>query len=112
MPLGPHPDSSDPALEGIAAVLDPILIPLGFAPGQTGAADGNGQVIFCRGLVDSVDDGSVDLVVDLEASPDWRITAVRYWGYPSDRWHLAFDRGADLAVQLRGLAHSLPSDLS
>jgi hypothetical protein len=32
VPLGPHPDSSDPALEGIAAVLDPILIPLGFAP--------------------------------------------------------------------------------
>jgi len=62
--------------------------------------------------VDSVDDGCVDLVVDLEASPDWRITDVRYCGYPSDRWHLAFDRGADLAAQLRGLAHSLPGDLS
>jgi hypothetical protein len=30
-------------------------------------------------------------VVDLEAMPEWRITDVRYWGYPSDRWHLAFD---------------------
>ncbi len=112
MPFGPLPDASDPALEGVAAVLDPILTPLGFAPGQAGSADGHGQVIFCRGLVDSVDGGCVDLVVDLEADPSWRITDVRYWGYPSDRWYLAVDRDADLAAQLRGLEHSLPGELS
>jgi len=50
-------------------------------------------VIFCRVAIDSADDGCVDLVVDLEATPDWQITDVRYWGFPSDRWHLDFDRG-------------------
>jgi hypothetical protein len=36
----------------------------------------------------------VDLVVEIEAPPDWQITDVRYWGFPSDRWHLVFDRAA------------------
>ena len=102
----------DPALDRVAAVLDPILIPLGFAAGQTGASDGHGQVIFCRGLVHSIDDGCVDLVVDLEATPDWRITDVRYWWYPSDRWHLAFEPDRDLSAQLAGLVRTLPDDLS
>jgi len=35
----------------------------------------------------------------------------RYWGYPSDRWHLDFDRGARLADPLAGLAQILPSEL-
>lgn len=69
-------------------------------------------MIFCRGFVDSTDGGCVDLVVDLEAMPDWRITDVRYWGYPSDRWHLAFDRDSDLPAQLSGLARALPDELS
>lgn len=107
-PVPPH----DPALDRVAAVLDPILTPLGFAAGQTGASDGHGQVIFCRGFVDSTDRGCVDLVVDLEAMPDWRITDVRYWGYPSDRWHLAFDPDSDLPAQLSGLARTLPDELS
>jgi hypothetical protein len=102
----------DPALNRVAAVLDPILTPLGFAAGQTGASGGHGQVIFCRGFVDSADRGCVDLVVDLEAMPDWRITDVRYWGYPSDRWHLAFDPDSDLSAQLSGLARTLPDELS
>ena len=72
---------------------------------------GRGQVIFCQGEVDSADDGCVDLVVDVEATPDWHITDVRYWGFPSDRWHLDFDRGARLADQLAGLAQILPSEL-
>jgi len=67
--------------------------PLGFAPGQVGVVGERGQVIFCRVAIDSADDGCVDLVVDLEATPDWQITDVRYWGFPSDRWHLDFDRG-------------------
>jgi hypothetical protein len=107
-PLPPH----DPALDRVAAVLDPILTTLGFAAGQAGASGGRGQVIFCRGLVDSTDGGCVDLVVDLEATPEWRITDVRYWGYPSDRWHLAFDTDGDLPAQLSGLAQTLPNELS
>ena len=113
VPFSPHPvPPHDPALDRVADVLDPILSALGFAPGQVGASDGRGQVIFCRGLVDSTDDGCVDLVVDLEALPEWHITDVRYWGYPSDRWHLAFDPDRDLLAQLSGLARTLRNDLS
>jgi hypothetical protein len=53
----------------------------------------------------------VDLVVDLEATPDWQIIDVRYWGFPSDRWHLDLDRSARLADQLADLAQTLPSEL-
>ena len=58
-PVGDH--SSE--LEDVAAVLDPILVPLGFAPGQIGASAQQGQVSFCRGARDSTDEGCVDLVV-------------------------------------------------
>jgi hypothetical protein len=68
-------------------------------------------VIFCRGEIGSADGGCVDLVLDVEATPDWQITDARYWGFPSDRWHLEFDRGADLADQLSGLAETLPREL-
>ena len=113
MPFASHPvPPLNPALARVAAALDPILTPLGFAVGQTGETDGHGQVIFCRGFVDSADGGCVDLVIDLEAMRDWRITNVRYWGYSSDRWHLAFDRGSDLPAQLSGLARTLPEELS
>jgi hypothetical protein len=107
-PLPPH----DPALDLVATVLDPVLSPLGFAPGQAGAADGQGQVIFCRGSEDSADGGCVDLVVDLGATTDWRITDVRYWGFPAERWHLPFVRDAELATQLAQLARTLPHDLA
>jgi len=102
----------DPALDRVAADLDPILIPLGFTTRQTGASGGHGQVIFCRGVVDSTDGGCVDLVVDLDAMPDWHITDVHYSGYPSDRWHLAFDPDSDLPAQLSGLARTLTDELS
>jgi len=102
----------DPAGDSVAAVLDPVLVPLGFAPGQAGASKGQGQVIFCRGFENSPDDGCVDLVVDLYAAPDWRISDVRYWGYPSERWHLTFDAEGDLATQLAKLAQSLPAELT
>ena len=102
----------DNALDRVAAVLDPILTPLGFAAGQTGASEGHGQVIFCRGVFDSTDGGCVDLVIDLEAKPDWCITDVRYWGYPSDRWHLAFGPASDLPAQLSGLTRTLPQELA
>ena len=107
-PVPPH----DPALDLVAAALDPVVTPLGFAPGQVGAADGCGQVIFCRGDFDNADGGCVDLVIDLEAMPDWRITDVRYWGHTDERWHLAFDDDADLAAQLAGLESTLPDALT
>ena len=93
-------------------ILDPVLVPLGFAPGQVGVNGGEGQVIFCRGRADSVDGGCIDLVLDLEAAPAWHITDVRYWGFPAERWHLDFDRGAPFAQQLAGLARHLPGELS
>ncbi len=107
-PLPPH----ESALDRVAAALDPVLAPLGFAAGQAGGADGRGQVIFCHGDVASSDGACVDLVVDLEATPDWRITDIRYWGYPSDRWHLMFDADGELDAQLASLARTLPNELA
>jgi hypothetical protein len=125
MPSSRQPDRARPGVEPggipsasvhggpdlVAEILDPILAPLGFAPGQVGVAGERGQVTFCRGEIDSPDSGCVDLVVDVEATPEWQITDVRYWGFPSDRWHLDFDRGVRIANQLAGLAQSLPSEL-
>ena len=96
----------------VTKTLDPVLVPLGFAPGQVGVDRERGQVIFCRGEVDSADGGCVDLVVEVEATPGWQITDVRYWGFPSDRWHHAFVADDDLEVQLAGLAQGLPQDLA
>jgi hypothetical protein len=101
------------AITGIATSLDPILRPLGFAPGHVGCSDFSGQVIFCRGLVDSVDGECVDLVIDVESSSaTWRITDVRYWGFPGGRWHLDFPKDATLAEQLGHLTRTLPGVLS
>ena len=108
----PIPDDRSVELAPIGSVLDPLLVPLGFLPAQAGASGTTGQVIFCRGTIDSVDDGCVDLVLDVEASPEWRIVDVRYWGFTSDRWHLAFDRETDLDTQLAGLASTLPAQLT
>ena len=125
MPWSRQPDRARPGVEPgaipsrpghggpdlVTEILDPVLVPLGFAPGQVGVVGERGQVIFCRGEIDSADGGCVDLVVEVEATPGWQITDVRYWGFPSDRWHLDFDRGAHLADQLAGLAQILPSEL-
>lgn len=113
MPSASHPDAapSNSALDLVTESLDPVLVPLGFAPGQSGAADGHGQVTFCRGDMDSADDACVDLVVDLEDSFGWHVVDVRYWGFPSDRWHLNFDRDAVLREQLSRLAQTLPHQL-
>ncbi len=54
----------------------------------------------------------MDLVVDLETMPVWRITDVRYWGFPSDSWHLDIDSDADLSDQLTNLAQTLPINLA
>lgn len=99
------------AIEVISAMLDPVLGPLGFATGQAGVSGDTGQVIFCRGDVDGIDDGCVDLVIDVARSPTWRVVDVRYWGFTNDRWHLSFLPDADLPAQLEGLALTLPGDL-
>jgi len=108
-PVVPPPPPSE--IVGIATFLDPVLVPLGFAPGQVGFNAPNGQVIFCRGLIDSVDGGCVDLVIDVESSTKWHITDVRYWGFTSDRWHMEFDKDAALPEQLVHLSQTLPAVL-
>ena len=102
----------DPALDVVSEVLDPVLVPLGFAAGQTGSSGDQASVIFCRGFGHSDDDGCVDLVVDLTAAPDWRIIDVRYWGFPAERWHLPFAHEVELSEQLAELARTLPDALA
>ncbi len=111
VPWPPHEGSDPPsAVARVAAVLDPAMVPLGFAAGQCGAGGNRAQVIFCRGLVDSSDGGCADLVVDLEARPEWRIMAVRYDG--SSGWQLTPDvHEADLEAQLAGLARPIAEKL-
>lgn len=104
--------SGDGGPDVVAESLNPVLERLGFAPGQIGVVGERGQVTFCRGEIDSAGDGCVDLVIEVEATPDWQITDVRYWGFPSERWHIGFDRGARLADQLAGLAQILPNELA
>lgn len=109
-PIPQNPNPSE--IEEVAEALNRVLTPLGFAAGQGGASRHSGQVIFCRGQVDSIDGECVDLVIDLEARPDWRIVDVRYWGFPSERWHLDFDAGAALTDQLTNLVRTLPVTLA
>lgn len=114
MPYSPCDSAPlDPDVLSVGTALDPVLIPLGFAEAQPGASDVSAQVISCRGVIDGgFEDSCVDLVIDLEASPDWRITDVRYWGFPSERWHLSFGTNAGLSEQLRALARTLPQQLA
>lgn len=100
------------AVDQVSVALDPVLGPLGFAGGQAGAAATEGQVVFCRGAAGSIDGGCLDLVVDLAATPAWRIVDVRWWGYESDRWHLPYATDAELAEQLAGLVRTLPAELA
>jgi len=113
VPFAPYPlPPPDAALDVVAEVLDPVLVPLGFAAGQTGASGDQASVTFCRGLEYSTDDACVDLVVDLAAAPEWRIVDVRYWGFPAERWHLTFPPDGDLATQLAALAGTLADQLT
>ncbi len=50
--------------------------------------------------------------MDLKESPEWNVVEVRYWGFPSDRWHLDLDRDATLPEQLSRLAQTLPHQLA
>lgn len=56
--------------------------------------------------------GRVRALVSAEPSPAWRVTDVRYWGFPSDRWHLTFPTNSDLRTQLDALSQTLPSELA
>lgn len=112
MPLHVVPPSPPEEVVAIATFLDPVLTPLGFASGQVGVHGRGGQVIFCRGFVDAADGGCVDLVIDVALSTEWRIADVRYWGFPSERWHLEFLRDAALPEQIGRLSETLPAVLS
>jgi hypothetical protein len=96
-PLPPH----DPTLDRVAQVLDPILMPMSFAAGQLGSSESEAQVIYCRGLIDSIDGSCVDLVVDLQKEAAWRITDVRYYGFESEPMHLGVPAAPHLDAQLR-----------
>ena len=122
------PERNPKAIDDVTEMLDSVLTPLGFAPGQGAASDGHGQVIFCRGETVTSDRGCVDLVVDLaidvsgegvvdgavgsDTGRRWRVTDVRYWGFPAETWQLDFDREAQLEEQLVGLARTLPATLA
>jgi hypothetical protein len=112
VPFAPYPlPPGDPALDVVATVLDPVLAPLEFGPGSTGESGDHASITFCRGVAYSTDDACVDLVIDLEKQSEWHIVDVRYWGFPSERWHLPFV-DADLATQLAELARTLPDALA
>jgi hypothetical protein len=106
-PLPPH----DPALDRVAEVLDPILTPMRFAAGQLGSSGPEAQVIYCRGLIDSLDGSCVDLVVDLQKETTWRITDVRYYGFEDARMHLRLPAESHLDAQLDQLARTIVGDL-
>lgn len=99
-------------LNEVAKAIDPVLTPLGFAPGQLGSSKLEASVIFCRGDLDSDDGACIDLVIDLKPNPAWHITDVRYWGFPSERWHLACPADDDLLSQLDVLSQTLPTELA
>lgn len=86
-------------------------MPLSFAAGQLGCSGAEAQVIYCRGPIDSLDGGCVDLVLDLRAAPSWRVTDVRYYGFPGERMHLAVPETPELDVQLAQLVRTIPNDL-
>ena len=63
MPWSRQPDQAQPGVEPgaipsrsgkggpglVSEILDPVLVPLGFAPGQVGGVGDRGGVTFCRG---------------------------------------------------------------
>ena len=58
-------------------------------------------MIFCQGEIDSADDGCVDLVVDVEATPDWqiqRMTLVRYPYGNLTAWSYSLARIAPMRI--------------
>ena len=81
----------------------------GVRVGTDRASEGQAQVIFCRGLTDSLDGGCVDLVA-LDVSPVWRITDVRYYGFPGERMHLAVPSGLCLDEQLAQLVRTIAGE--
>lgn len=103
-------------LAEVSEVLDPVLASLGFAAGQPGAHVDAGQVVSCRGMIGSSDDGCVDVVVELEkgvgASGRWVVAGARYDGLPSPINRLDVLTEAPLAVQLADLAERLPAIIS
>lgn len=103
----PHVDRTDEILQ-VSAILDPVLAS-DSRLANLARRNAPDRSIFCRWDVGNPDDGCIDLVVDFEPAPDWHIVDVRYWGFPGDKWHLPFERDADLARQLALLALSLPS---
>ena len=66
-------------------------------------------MIYCRGLEGSADASCQDRRRPRTAV-QLAITDVRYWGYPTERWHLPFLPDGDLAAQVAHLARTLNTD--
>lgn len=95
----------------VTEVLDPILTPLGFAPGQRSDSEKATQVIYCR--AHSVGDRrSVDVVIDVCDSGSWRISRVSIDDGPDQMVrHLRLEQDADLLTQLDRLASTIVEDV-
>jgi hypothetical protein len=95
----------------VTEILDPVLLPLGFAPGQVGVVAERGQVIFCRGEIESADGGCVDLVVEVEATPDWQSPTSATGGFRATDGTSTSTEVPALLISLAGLAQILPTEL-
>lgn len=103
---------SDVTFRQVVASLDPVLVPLGFASGQSGVSGDTGQVIYCS-VHPSSDGRCADVVLDLRRTEGWRIVAVRYDGFHDDhveQFRLREDVG--LSEQIESLRTTIPDDLS
>jgi len=62
-------------------------------------------------LIDSLDGGCVDVMVDFETAPSPRITVVRYAGFPCERMHVTVPNAPDLGLELQNLVRTLADNL-
>lgn len=100
------------AVGAVVAALDPVMVPLGFAAGQSGASDRSAQVIYCE--AHPAGDGlCADVTIDLEQSAaGWRITSVDYDGFiVGEASPLRLDRDIALPEQVARLGQTIRDDL-
>lgn len=98
----------------VVAVLDPVLVPLGFAGGQGGTSGEQCQVIYCSAHP-RVEGGCADVVLDLRRLKDaegWRIVDVSYDGFrDSHPGPLRLREDVGLLEQLDSLRTTIREDL-
>ena len=85
-PLPPH----DPVLDLVASTLDPVLSPLGFAPGQLGTSDRHAQVDLLPGYRAASTTAASTSSSTSRRHRDGGSPTSATRGYPTERWHLPF----------------------